>query len=628
MARLLPWLALASCLVFDAALRQAEVLSYPDLARPLGPFDPDNWLYLTQVRQWLEGGWAGFFNHRVAHTDAPFGNVYSHWTRPMQALLALFYALMPGSLPENTRLMLSATWLPPCLALAAAWLMALAARRRFDHGAAFAGACLLMLLTPYREVYFAPGASDHHGLLSMLWCGVLALLLDRNPAGRPRHVREFALGAVLGLMVWVSLEALVLTALVYALLALEGVFFPERITRLARVALGASAVVTLGVFIEWPAHDILPHPPYDTLSVVHAALLWLCAAAAGLLAILFPRLRGSFAPRFFAGSCAGAASLLAMYLLYPKFFAGALVDANPFVFTGFLPYVGELQHLLALPPRHVADIAAEPALATLLVFALLLFKKGRQEVKDLRDSARRRQLITWLVLLVALFDLTLTETRWTYYLQPTAIAALAALLPGLLRLWARRLKLSSVLWLFFWARWRVAVAPALIILAYIFRPATPEAATDAYNCLQQIRYVVQTQQLQPLLGESNLVLLTKSDAGADVQFFTPYRVIASNFHREGQGLADLQKLSQRVTADAARPLLQLREVSALLVCPDWSQPDSWLNALDGETHSGMTMMGGSYTARRPPWITPVEGLRFMNISGPHPGLYKVAREAE
>jgi len=120
---------------------------------------------------------------------------------------------------------------------------------------------------------------------------------------------------------------------------------------------------------------------------------------------------------------------------------------------------------------------------------------------------------------------------------------------------------------------------------------------------------VQEQQLQPLLGKEPLVMFTHEDEGGEMQFFTPYHIIGSNYHREGKGLHDLERIWSSETPADAKPVLDERKVDTLLYCPGLFPENSWLHAT-GE-------------GKLPPWVEPVEGLQFLKMPGPKPLLLRM-----
>ena len=76
----------------------------------IGPADPDPWLRLTLVRDWLLSG--DWYNHAVARTNAPIGGVLTPWTRPLDLVIAMLSALQPDTVELSLRLMRAALLLP------------------------------------------------------------------------------------------------------------------------------------------------------------------------------------------------------------------------------------------------------------------------------------------------------------------------------------------------------------------------------------------------------------------------------------------------------------------------------------------------------------------------------------
>ena len=591
------WGVFALTVAGMAAVRSAHVLGLPVLDMPLGPNNPDTWLRLTQVRQWLSG--SDFFDHGVRHTNAPYGGITTPWTRPMDALLALFYFLTPHGLAVNLRLMLAGAWLPPLLCAIAAISMAKAARHYFNHFQVLFAAIVLMLCNAYRVDYFSPGDADHHGLLSALWCGVLCLVTIENPSRRI----ALAAGALLGAMVWVSPEGLVPMAAIYALLGFEALLKPERMTKVFLTAAGAALAATAALCVERPMTAIT-QDLYDTLSIVHVVLLWLTAAGAGFLTLNYQR-KWPLSARAGAVAAAGTGLFAAMWALYPKFFQGALVDADPFILTGFLPNVTEIRPLWQFPWTEILREMAQPLLATALV--LITARRGFGRLRP----GKRRFILLMSALLAITAALAVWEVRWEYYLQPVAIILSAALLPGIAM--SARLPFKRTLPRFF--------RPVVWIAAvFALTKITSAAATDLnpyllqeIACNDEIRYVIQTGQVQKLFGDRDMTLFVPANAGGDVLFFTPYSIIASNYHREGMGLRDIHDLESAEFGEKSFTVLTKRHVTGMLYCPSYYPERAWLFKIGNE-------------AQRPDWLTPAKNLRFFERKGtyiPKPVLFRV-----
>lgn len=587
------WGIFGLALLLPALERQQAVLAFPALETPLRPANPDVWMRLASVRQWISGGLSGaLFDHAVPNTNAPFGGISTPWTRPLDALLALFFFFTPVAFSVNIKLMLAATWLPPVLCLVAFGLISAAAQNLFRHKHVLACAALLLILNTVVYDYFAPGDSDHHGLLSVLWCGVLLLFTGRELTTTGAGM----IGLLLGLMIWISPEALILAGLVFALLGGEALFRPEKMRLLAAAAFGAAAMASAGLFVEIPAADITSRLTYDSLSIVQAALLWLTAAGCGALDFLF-RKKMSFGARFCAAALAGSGVLLAMNLLYPRFFLGPLADVDPFIFTGFLPRVAEATPLFRGVPEDILRQVMEPLLAAILLACCLWNKKLRAE--------KRRRLTLLALLLAGTFILTMFQLRWDYYLQPVAIIAAAALLPGVTG------AVKAKTWRFLPRSFRPYVCLwALYMAVNLAMQVSPTKIPETGICMAQLRYVLQTEQLQPLLKKDEAVLFVPADAGGDVLFFTPFRIIASNYHREGKGLRDVRAIEATRAPETVHALLKKRTVKALLYCP-------------GRYPEGSLLRDAAEGKRRPAWMAPISSLRFMGIPGPTPVLFRV-----
>jgi hypothetical protein len=590
------WGFFAFAMVLTATLRMLTVAGFPKLETPLGPPNPDVWLRLTQVRQWLTGN--DFFSHLVQNTNAPFGGITTPWTRPVDAILSALYFLTPGYLSMDMRLMIAAAWMPPILCMMAVVLMAKAARRHLDHTHVLISVMMLTIFNAYLGDYFSPGDADHHGFLSVLWCGVLCLITVESLTWQA----ALAAGALMGGMTWVSPEGLMLMAPVFALLGLEALFRPAKMPALALITLGAAGVATLALFIE---RQDITQEIYDSISIVQVVLLWLTAAAAGVLALLYRR-GISLRARIGAVAVAGTAVLAGMWILYPKFFQGPLADVDPFIFTGFLPNVSEARSLAKFPWTDMLREMSQPLIAAaLVIFAC------RRGIKRLRP-AKRRFLLLLTALLVYTAILTSVQIRWEYYLQPVAIILGAALLPGAsIAARCRRLKNPPPRQ---WRPylWMAAIFAALNVVTHAFAKERPLLA-DQLMCINEVRYVIQTQQLQPLLGDTNMVVFFPENAAGDALFFTPYRIIASNYHREGKGLKDLHELTSTEHPDKALAILGKRQVKALLYCPVFYGKDTWLKEIGENNH-------------HPRWLEPVHGLKFFElpeVTIPKPVLFKM-----
>jgi putative flippase GtrA len=590
--RSLLWVLVAVIMLNSTRGHHQDVLRIPNISREMLPADPDVWMRLSQVRDWVTGG--GFFDHIVHKTDAPYNDVITPWTRPLDALLALFYNLMPQHLGVNTKLMLAATWLPPMLGFITFALLAKAASRHFNWLHTAGITAVLLLFNSITYSYYSPGDADHHGLLTTLWCGVLLCLVQ--PLTR---ITGTVAGVILGTMIWVSPEGLMLLALVYGIFGFEALMKPERIWPLVCVAFAAALTVTGALFVEMPAAQILSSITYDSVSIVHAALLWLAAGAALALGLLFSKGTGLRA-RIVSAALAAVTALLGMAALYPKFFKGPLVDADPYIFYSFLPRITEAMPLFS---GEWTDLVNELTPVALAVALLAVFwNRGER-------PARQRLTVILTALLAATFTMTCWQIRWGYYMQPVAILASAIGLPAVMGAarpaylrWTRAMPRNWRPYLALWVVFMVSIGVVK------FKPYVPHE--NAY-CMTQIRYTIHTGQVERLIGKKPTTMFIHEDSGGDIIFFTPYSVIAGNYHREGRGMRAVHDITYADTSTEAREMLKERDVGAMMFCPKRYRENSWIR----QAHDA----GDKY----PRWMTPVKGLRFIDLPGPKPLLFKV-----
>jgi hypothetical protein len=304
--------------------------------------------------------------------------------------------------------------------------------------------------------------------------------------------------------------------------------------------------------------------------------------------------------RILLSALTGWAALGAMALIYPKFFGGPLVDADAYILTTFLPGITEAMPLFKGEWTDIVNVLTPVLFAAALL--VILWLHGSR-------NAKRRRTAVVTALLAATLCMVCWQIRWGYYLQPVAILAIAMGLPAVMGSatpaylrWTRSLPRN---WRPYLAVWVVFMVSMGVIK---FKPYEPHE--NAY-CMSQIRYIIHTKQLQRLIGERPATLFTHQDLGGDVIFFTPYSVIAGNYHREGRGMRAMHEITSAKAPEEARRLLKQREVGAMLVCPKRYDETSWIRrAYDA---------GDKY----PRWMVPVKGLRFMDMPGLRPQLFKV-----
>lgn len=542
--------------------------------RAFGVADPDPWLRLSLVRDWLSGG--SWFDHRVARTNAPFGGIESPWTRPLDVVIAILTQLQSYSVALDLRLVRAALMLP--LLWAALMMlgiyrasMALAPMRAVPW---MGNALALTGLTMW--AYFAAGYADHHTPLAVLFVWVVGGLLKADK-------RALTLsGNLFGLMLWMSPEALILIGAVYAWLGISWLRGAPLAAKHLLIVSGYAALTTIAaILIERPEAQWFI-PIYDSISIVHA---WVMAGCA-LMAVLMVSIEGnalqplSFRWRWRISAVSTAFLLKLLHHFYPLFFAGPLGGVDPYITDHFLKIITEAQPLTSRPTLYIAAMLVQPLFALGLV---LRAARGGSVIPQ-KQAALLACLLTVTIILYGI------EQRWYYYCYPLVVISLAPWLAALMHpahpLAAGRMP----------ARWLAALTPqrqslrrmplVLLLLAAqgLLLLAAPDESTPHSRsinaCHAKARSAIYSGAFNGLGNGKPLTLFTSTDLGAEILFWTPHRIIASNYHREGPGIRYVWEADAITSAQALQRYLAERRVDVLLICPVVKAPEhSLLQAL-------------------------------------------------
>lgn len=520
--------------------------------------DTDAWTRLVQARHWLQGG--DFNDKTLYQTDAPESHVQSHWTRLMDIPLVAGAALLPHTLSADQRLLIMATVLPPMIGLLAFMTLLYGAARISPVQNAGLLLALIVFATPNLQFYFRPGFADHHALQSWLW-----MLTFVFCAQRPSFRNATLIGLFLALTLWVSVEGMFLIAAVFALFGLLSFRNPHYLRHTTLLAGCTALFSSIALLIETPPGDILHKITYDSISIAHVFALWLCALGAGALIFLFGASPGT-RRKLASIAIVGGALITAIMLAFPKFILGPLADTDPLaekylfsVVNDAVPFHRARGQLLAwvLPAGLIALTTMTPLL--------------------------RRKRIAWkdaalAFLLVATWAMVLTQVRWIYYLLPIQVFVLATRLPVVLR--HARPRLPRALQALNEREMMYIIIFTLMILATAAdRISPPPAVMGQSSCSLQLVRAVQGGALQEALGAPPQTVFVHPNYGGVVQFFSPYSIIATYYHREIPGLVDIDSITAAETPGAARATLKKRGVRGMLVCPGAYPETSWLHKL-------------------------------------------------
>lgn len=572
---------------------------------PLGMHDPDSWLRLTLVRDWLSGG--GWYDHSY-HSNAPLTAMQSPWTRPLDIVIGFFTTLQFGGSELTDKLVRTAYFLPlfwmTLLVLALLTIM----RRitRMPHALLLVG--VLFVTAPINYNYYAPGNADHHAPLAALFAWVVALLLNHDAR---RGNGLVVIGILLALMLWISPESLLLIAIIYGWLGLQwlGGASLKPLLRVATTTALASAVAVMieRPFAEWTTHI------YDSISIAQVMPLALVALAAFLLS----RITSFFwLWRALAASALLGAMGAALYFIDPLFFHGPMASVDAYIHTEFLPRIVEARHAWSEPTLEFVGLLLQPLFALYVAFRCL---SQRQGILPPAASA------CLLYLLVATGALYLVQQRWAYYFFPLVPLVLAPYLAAWLnpqhsavssywpasrlrrltdkQIMAKRLPLLLV----------VLATPALLLI--ISGLSSDHTAVNAMAaCHKEVRRLAQNDELTKLGNGKSLTIFAPTDLGPEILFFTPHHVIASNYHREGSGIRTVWTAQASKKPGPLHKALIQRKADLLIICPDTAVDDDafMLRLRTGEA--------------KEPWLLPAK-IKAKGTPTAKPGIFLVKGNA-
>ena len=520
--------------------------------------DPDAVLRLTVVKHLLQTG--DLKDHLIDRTNPPTGTV-TPWTRPVDALVLLFYAPFRIFMPQQEALIASAMVMPAFL-----FAFGLLLLWRWMNNQGFATYLQLFILfsmvaSGSVSGVFKPGGVDHHGLLLILsWVQfLLTYSIVQGEAGYGRW-----LGIITGLGIWVSPEFCIVTVPCLMYLGVCWLKWPQLYYhRIMSSLIAIFLVIAVAIFIE---HSQPLTPFYDTVSMVYVALF-------GLLGVGFWCLRysnnWSLADRILAAFTALLAVCAIMLHFYPDFYKLTMGGLDPYIVKHFLPIVSEQQSLF----NTFDSIITSPALNIMAVGCIclffiigvwfLLFRVFRQS--DLLS----KQDIFVVTYAIFVFVCGFAVIRLYVY---SILSTLFLLLP-LLVYYQPRLQLvsdsirSAIVMIF-------AMVPSMLLIMItsinthnnVNKPDPEACGKDAmaFIRLDLMQYVPQPS-----------LIISNSNDMPQILWWTPHSALAGNYHREPRALQSLGEFYGK-DVRLAQAVVQRYKPDAVIVCTPSVKPEKWL----------------------------------------------------
>ncbi len=545
---------------------------------PLEMWDPDDYLRLQQVRDWLGG--QSFFDVTQYRIDPP-GGVPMHWSRLVDLPLAGVILLARPLIGTGTAERLASVIVPLITLGGLLAAIALLSARLADRRTALLAA-MLGTTAPLMLFHLLPLRIDHHGWQTMLGMTAIAAAFHR------KAVRGGLLsGLTTALWLAVSLEALPMAGLLGLLLALrwtagEG---GDRFSAFA-VSLGGGSLALFAA-----THDLAAwsRPWCDAVSPAWLGPL----SATPLLAGLGAQLSGGKGPmaKLFLLVAAGAVGAALLMTTAPACLSGPFGQLDPVVRRFWYENVPEGLPIWRQAPGNAMLLLLFPLVG--LTGSLLAWRAARQADVPARDWA------TMLALASGAFLLSLLVQRTGGFAQACALPGAAWLLARALGRIARHRRSSVRIAGSALAIMALSPIGAMIVGEGVLMlrlqssdPSDVAPATETSSCLAPCTSIAALADLPPSR------VLTGLDLTPRLLLLTPHSYAASGHHR---GAPAMRRVIDAFTGppEVAHQLMVERSMTLLLIDPAGSEAAIYAKAAP---HGLMAML---LAGRPPSWLRPV-----------------------
>lgn len=559
-----PWLWLVAVWAFLHAAALINAVS-PVTAGMLS--GPDSYMRLVRIEVLLNGG--GWFSDLIARSNAPYGETL-HWTRLHDVIILAVSAPLFPFLPAKEALFWGGAFVSPLLHLALGWAV-LRAAQTLDPERRLAPAAIVaigVLVQPAVFNYSLPGRSDHHTLLFLLFALVVWQMLAalRRDTDRPGvHGAMAGLFGAIG--IWASPELFTVIAIAAIGLGL-GWLFERRSGQKRPGALRANLAFSGVFFLALIPFTYIDHgaagfgtPRYDEISIV--SVFAAAAIFGGWLLIAGVR---SFLPdhrvaRLILSAVCGGGVAVAIYLVYPGFFAGSMADVDPRIAGFWLSKVQEMRPIALGTAKGLATFVNFLGLA-LIALPVLAW--------NFRKTEETRRLSTAIAMgIVLMLVASVLHTRFAPYAEIVAGIGLVMLVARMLML---RAAAASIL--------TRTVAPVAGILAVFVFPFVagnaldPERTTQRKTASAASATGCDIRAMSAWLANryrEPVTVLAMLDRGPAILWFTHHRVIATPYHRNHDGILALRHVFSAADDGRAKAIVDMRDVDLLLLCPNASE---------------------------------------------------------
>lgn len=572
--------------------------------------DSDGYFRLLRVEHLLGAG--SWYDNSIPGSNWPYGETI-HWTRPLDVLMVLLAAPFMAWFPVEQAVAIAGSLVSPlfhaALCVAGVWVIAplVAGPARFLVMPA-------LLAQPGVFAYGTVGRADHHMLVLLLvflaigWW--LRALLEPE-ARRPPLVA----GVLMGLALWVSPEALLPLAPVFAAGGIAWVLAGRRYRASnVRFSIALAVAITVAVLVERPPGEWAA-VEFDRISLAHLTMS-LIAVAFWTTVARWPEARGLDARgRGLVAAIAGAAGVALLHVLHPGFFEGPAANADPRLDEIFFPLVDELQPLVSGDLTGIGEaVSYVGAFLLALPYAIVrVLRAGSLE--------RRSGWAFLLVALVFLVPLAAGQRRLVGYAGIVLALVITSMLAKAIE-WANTLdspmrarlaRLGSMVGLLLGF---LLVGSVLGHVAALGDGGGGDGDAGLPSTCD-VRAVSAVLSEPGGLGSPPRTIAASPNIGPELLYRTPHRILSGPYHRNHEGMGAILDLFTSTDPARAREIIRAREIGFLLLCPAFDQGYFGAGGRardDAEPGDRPSLYRRLTEGELPDWAEPVE-LSDSRISG-------------
>lgn len=540
--------------------------------------DSDSLMRLVQVRDLLGGqGWFDLVQHRMGLG----AGIEMHWSRLVDAPIAVLIALLQEVTGSRTAAEMAAAYIWPGLLLAACLFLIVRMARALGGGEAAFPAAVLALAALHFVGIFAPGSFDHHNVQLALVLGMVAALINR-----PDATGGFVAGVFATLSLAVGMETAPVVAAAATALALWFLFkgAPERRTA-AGFGFGFAGTAFAASLLTLQA-DAWVSVRCDAWSGAQSGTAVLTGLGLAACALV-PAFSATLPRRTVALGTLGAVTLGVALMAFPACLADPYASLDPLLKRYWLDWVSEAQGVLSLLATSRGEAAGY--FATPVIALLYLGWSARTH-----PGLRRDALILGAVIACAI-AVSLWQVRGAIFSVAFAVVPLAMLIA---RMRARMAVGAGVVatlllvlaWLIsFNIVWNMGVTQ----LAGLLSPAPdPGEVRETGGCNAAADYAA-LSEIEPS------TVLVISNLGAAVLANTDHRVLAGPYHRNVDGnLAVLRALTSEPTT--ALSIIEGLDVDIVASCAGNDETRSLAAAFP------QSLLASLARKQLPQWLLPIE----------------------